>query len=607
MYVRGKVNYVDNIDVDLFNVDELHMFLQDFGVVEVFVEYWLTSVDHEYLSPFKSTVEIEELDDDVLLNAHVIESSKRLALGWINEADVGESSVGKNDNVNVDRNVHEEQTVNVNDYTIYDTFELDIDENLNLDDYTVYVDENMNENVNVDENADDENVNADDEYEQDDVEDDEVIGNDREDFIMDEEHVIDEVEVNMEGFTFSVQEQYAKQTVTPNVDLTDEALEVLDFDSFDIDVGDDTVSITMRSLRKLRKTGGQSCGIVNTLFMGQEFAKKELAKARIKAYAVKTRRKIGIVKNDSERLQAKCKGNVVESGNNVSHGNLSHACGEVGKETGNSVSQGNNKLKGKSVNLVDEDKRECPWKVYISAWDNLKWVVMTLKNGHLCQQSREMRACTSTFLSQHTKDFRAKVKAEVHLKSEQEHQYALLWDYCHALKKANPNTTVKIDVYRAHNPYENAIRFKRIYVCLGALKDGFRAFERQLLGLDGAFMKGNYPGQLLTAVSVDANNGIYPVTYGIVESGSKESYRQKGLLPALKDLFPADKHRYCVRHIHDNMNLVYKGGHYKELLWKCATATTDVHFERAMNEFKGYNRLAHEWLRKIPPKHWSRS
>ncbi|GJZ09528.1 hypothetical protein Tco_0543811 [Tanacetum coccineum] len=276
MYVRGKVNYVDNIDVDLFNVDELHMFLQDLGydpkqlmfyhyklpnksldyglrplscdadvvslinlvanckVVEVFVEYWLTSVDHQYLSPFKFTVEIEELDDDVLLNAPVVGSSKRLALDWINEADVGESSV--------DVDVHEEQTVNVNDYTIDDRFELDINENLNLDDYTVYVDENMNENVNIDENVD-ENMKVDDEYEQDNIEDEEVIGNDMEDFIMDEEHVINEVEVNMEGFTFSIQEQGAEQTITPNVDLTDKALEVLDFDSFDSDVGDDIASM----------------------------------------------------------------------------------------------------------------------------------------------------------------------------------------------------------------------------------------------------------------------------------------------------------------------------------------------------------------------------
>ncbi|GKA60565.1 RNA-directed DNA polymerase, eukaryota, partial [Tanacetum coccineum] len=169
-----------------------------------------------------------------------------------------------------------------------------------------------------------------------------------------------------------------------------------------------------------------------------------------------------------------------------------------------------------------------------------------------------------------TKAFRAKAKAEVQLRGDQEQQYALLWDYY-----------------------------------------GFWASGRQLLGLDGAFMKGNYPGQMLTAVSVDANNGIYPVAYGIVESESKESWtwflsclgddldleansnftfitdRQKGLLPALKDLFPAAEHIYCVRHIHDNMNLIYKGGQYKELLWKCATATTEVHFERAIDEFKG--------------------
>ncbi|GJV00343.1 transposase, MuDR [Tanacetum coccineum] len=366
MYVGGKLNYVDKIGMDLFNVDELHMFVKDLGYdpkqlmfyhyklpnksldyglrplscdadvvsliklvanckkVEVFVEYWLTSVDHQFLSPVKS--------------------SKTLALCWINEADVGESSVDKN------ANVHEEQqTVSVNDYLIDDRYELDVDENLNLEDYTVYVHENVDENMNV--NADDENVNADDEN---------VNADDEYDSAKDEQdHVDDE---NGRGFSFSVQEQGVDQTVTPNVDLTDEALEVLDFNSFDNDVGDDIESIRRRKLRKLRKTGGQSCGIVNTLFVGQEFANKELAKAKVKAHAVETRRKIRIVKNDSERLQAK----------------------------------------------------------------------------------------------------------------------------------------------------------------------------------------------------------------------------------SLKYLFPAAGHRYCIRHIHDNMNLIYKGGQYKEILWKYATATTEVHFERVMDEFNGY-------------------
>ncbi|GJR62953.1 mutator type transposase [Tanacetum coccineum] len=65
--------------------------------------------------------------------------------------------------------------------------------------------------------------------------------------------------------------------------------------------------------------------------------------------------------------------------------------------------------------------------------------------------------------------------------------------------------------------------FKRIYVCLGAAKEGFKACMRQFLGFDGTFMKGPFPGQLLTAVGVDPNNGIYPLAYGIVETELRES------------------------------------------------------------------------------------
>nr|GEU37226.1 hypothetical protein [Tanacetum cinerariifolium] len=61
---------------------------------------------------------------------------------------------------------------------------------------------------------------------------------------------------------------------------------------------------------------------------------------------------------------------------------------------------------------------------------------------------------------------------------------------------------------------ENPTRmFRRIFVCLGALKRGFRECGRELPGLDGAFMRGQFPGQILTAVGVNANNGIYPVAY----------------------------------------------------------------------------------------------
>ena len=93
------------------------------------------------------------------------------------------------------------------------------------------------------------------------------------------------------------------------------------------------------------------------------------------------------------------------------------------------------------------------------------------------------------------------------------------------MKEKNPNTTVKIEVEPPEDPDSEERKFKRIYICLGPLKDGFKAGGRDFLGLDGCFLSGPYPGQILTAVGVDPNNGIYPLAYAVVESESKDSWK----------------------------------------------------------------------------------
>ncbi|GJW26097.1 hypothetical protein Tco_0039908 [Tanacetum coccineum] len=85
------------------------------------------------------------------------------------------------------------------------------------------------------------------------------------------------------------------------------------------------------------------------------------------------------------------------------------------------------------------------------------------------------------------------------------------------------------------------------------------------------------------------------------------SDRQKGFIPALQEMFPAAEHRFCLKHIYDNMKLSWRGQQYKELLWKSATSPTVQLFERNMEELRMINKDVYDWLKKIPPHHWSRS
>nr|GEW56354.1 hypothetical protein [Tanacetum cinerariifolium] len=59
---------------------------------------------------------------------------------------------------------------------------------------------------------------------------------------------------------------------------------------------------------------------------------------------------------------------------------------------------------------------------------------------------------------------------------------------------------------------------RRIHVPIMTVKHGVRAYRKELLGLDGSFMKRSFPRQVLAAVGLDSNNGIYPLAYALVEA-----------------------------------------------------------------------------------------
>ncbi|XP_071937522.1 uncharacterized protein [Coffea arabica] len=222
------------------------------------------------------------------------------------------------------------------------------------------------------------------------------------------------------------------------------------------------------------------------------------------------------------------------------------------------------------------------------------------------------------------------MKAKLLIHGSYKNQYRKLWDYCDELLMCNPGTTVHMETILDESSGKE--RFLRLYICFEALKRGFKAGCRRVIGVDGCHLRGPHPGMLLTAVGIDANDCIYPVAYAVVEVENKNSWkwfieflkydlsiseqnswtiisdRQKGLGSAIEEVVPGVEHRHCVRHLHNNMKKLHPGQSIKNRFWACARSSYMRRFESEMEILREYDGNAHRWLLdNTNPKHWSRS
>lgn len=89
----------------------------------------------------------------------------------------------------------------------------------------------------------------------------------------------------------------------------------------------------------------------------------------------------------------------------------------------------------------------------------------------------------------HMKSFRAKTMALNKLRGYYVGRYNILRDYLCEIQRTNPDTTIKLEIETRANFATTTRKFKRIYICLGTLKKGFKGGLKDMLGLDGTFMK----------------------------------------------------------------------------------------------------------------------
>ncbi|CAI9279938.1 unnamed protein product [Lactuca saligna] len=657
-YIRGKKTFVDLLDIDTFSVHDIDEMMEDLGyasigkplyyhfqrplgdldfglfalasdedvrylgsfvakhkLIEVYIEHDKTTLHTYLMSPTHSKVRITEITEPP-------SCSKTLFLEWHSTPAVDLEDdmdhMEKESGNDPTPTGHLEKDLG-NDATVTDHMENDLGNDATLTDHM------ENDLVN---DANDFGKFG--ELESDNDE------SDDSDFFVDIENILDDINVDMQDFEMNIDKDVewvgGSSNTVVDEGTQDEALEVINTDFLASDSSSDEGINGQRkkSIRAIQRAHENDEALVSEPFyIFQKFGSAKEFKDKVKLHAIETRRELALEKNDKNRVRWVCKGTIPKLGPNVE---------------------------------VNDEEEICPWVLLASKWKkDVNWTVKTYNKVHKCLQTRTVKACTYKFLSSkiveqvesnpavpiralqeqlqrrfkvdlsRMKTFRAKSEALNLVQGDFVTQYSLLRDYIVELQTRNPDTTVRVDVESEGNPHSETRTFRRIYICLGALKKGFAAGKRDFLGFDGAFMKGPFPGQILSAVGLDGNNGTYPLAYAVVETENISSWtwflsclgedlglntnsnftfitdRQKGILNAIADLFPCAENRYCVRHIRDNMRKQWRGKPFEDLLWTCATATHVQQFNKGMEELKKLNKDCYEWLKKIPPQHWSRS
>ncbi|GJR63586.1 hypothetical protein Tco_1505748 [Tanacetum coccineum] len=258
---------------------------------------------------------------------------------------------------------------------------------------------------------------------------------------------------------------------------------------------------------------------------------REEAKDRVYLYYIESRTNLKLYKNDGFRIRARCDGKVPIF-------TMSQGTGPTGE---------NHRMEAGPNGLSGPTTRTKKGRIHLFEQVRVNPDILVKAVQDQLQHELEVQMSMS-------KTFRAKAKAGKEIRGDHVLQYSMVRDYVVELQSTNPNTKVKITVERNTDP--------------------------------SLPTRGPFPGQVLVAVELDSNNGIYPLAYTLVEVES--------IIPSIKTVYPSAEHIYCLRHIHENMKQRWCGQANKDLLWRAASATNVRDFEKYMLELKTMNPKAHE-------------
>ena len=100
--------------------------------------------------------------------------------------------------------------------------------------------------------------------------------------------------------------------------------------------------------------------------------------------------------------------------------------------------------------------------------------------------------------------------------------YSALPAYCDVIKSTNDGSHASCAWYPPTH-LDRPLVFMSIFISFKALLDCLFVDCKSFIGVDGAHLKGNYGGVLLSAITLDGNNEMFPMAWAIVSCEDEES------------------------------------------------------------------------------------
>ncbi|XP_044472285.1 uncharacterized protein LOC123200945 [Mangifera indica] len=300
----------------------------------------------------------------------------------------------------------------------------------------------------------------------------------------------------------------------------------------------------------------------------------------------------------------------------------------------------------------------CSWKIY-AAWVPSEEVfkIKKMNKTHTCGESRKAAQPTRSWLVSIIKDklrenphskakhitesirrefgielkctqvWRGVLDARERLLGSYKEAYNQLPWFRDKLLEANPGSFVELST-------GDDKRFQKLFVSFEASIHGFQNGCRPLLFLDSTPLKSKHREILLTATSVDGNDGAFPVAFAIVDIETDEKWhwfleqlrsavstsqsitfvsdRQKELMKSVLNVFENAHHGYSIIRLLDEFMISLKGPFHGpgkstlpvNFLAAAQAARLDV-FRNSLEQIKRVSSGAYEWLIQIEPEYWT--